>query len=120
MPMPLSLHLTKYLSTHSEAEVPLDPRDDDMTAPEMTPTWCDGEYTAALAFAAPYFLPPTTSAYESAAWVYSDLADTAEAFLRRTTREGFESRCAAVLSSTMATFFVLLRRDSEMGDGGGA
>ncbi|KAL5198357.1 hypothetical protein ABZP36_001869 [Zizania latifolia] len=72
-----------------------------------------GEYVAALASAAPHFLP-ITAAPESAAQFYDELAAAAEAFLRgdgEAAGEGFECRCAIVLSAAVAALLAFTQQN---------
>nr|BAC65407.1 tetratricopeptide repeat (TPR)-containing protein-like protein [Oryza sativa Japonica Group] len=77
-----------------------------------------GDYAAALASAAPHLLPPTAPAAPgSAARFYGDLAAAAEGFLRgddggaAAAGEGFECRCAVVLSAAVAAILAFTQQN---------
>uniref|UniRef100_A0A0D9Y4N2 Uncharacterized protein n=1 Tax=Oryza glumipatula TaxID=40148 RepID=A0A0D9Y4N2_9ORYZ len=77
-----------------------------------------GDYAAALASTAPHLLPPTAPAAPgSAARFYGDLAAAAEEFLRgddggaAAAGEGFECRCAVVLSATVAAILAFTQQN---------
>lgn len=76
-----------------------------------------GDYAAALACAAPHLLPASTStaAPDTAAQFYADLAAAAEAFLREdgegAAGEGFECRCAVVLSAAVAALLAFTQQN---------
>uniref|UniRef100_A0A0D9WYG6 Uncharacterized protein n=1 Tax=Leersia perrieri TaxID=77586 RepID=A0A0D9WYG6_9ORYZ len=74
-----------------------------------------GEYAAALATAAPHFLPHVASdAPLSAERFYDALAAAAEEFLRgdgEEVGEGFECRCAVVLSAAVAALLAFMQQN---------
>ncbi|XP_025801175.1 tetratricopeptide repeat protein 27 homolog isoform X2 [Panicum hallii] len=77
-----------------------------------------GDYEAALAAAASHLLPASASSGppDSAAQFYADLAATARAFLRGdgeggAVEEGFECRCAVVLSAAVAALLAFTQQN---------
>ena len=77
----------------------------------------DGDYEAALAAAA-HLLPASASSGppDSAAQFYADLAAAAQAFLRgdgdvEAVGEGFECRCAVVLSAAVAALLAFTQQN---------
>ncbi|XP_039794142.1 tetratricopeptide repeat protein 27 homolog isoform X2 [Panicum virgatum] len=78
----------------------------------------DGDYEAALAAAASHLLPASASSGppDSAAQFYADLAAAAQAFLRgdgdvEAVGEGFECRCAVVLSAAVAALLAFTQQN---------
>jgi hypothetical protein len=74
-----------------------------------------GDYAAALASAAPHILCTSASIHDSPAQFYGDVAAATEVFLRGdvggAADEGFECRCALVLSAAVAALLAFTQQN---------